>query len=272
MILMRRSENDNKGKTIRAVIFDWAGTTVDYGCIAPLDAFVKAFDGENIDITFDEARAPMGKQKIDHLRELFAMERISMQWRLFHGKDWTEDDVKRVYARFEPILFSTLDNFSAPVCGLDATLSYLKDRKIPIGSTTGYTRKMMDVVAPAAASMGYAPHCIVTSDEVAAGRPAPWMCFRALEKLGVYPARDCVKIGDTVADIAEGVNAGMTSVGVVFGGSVLGLTEEEADLLKGHLWVEAVDRAVNTFMNAGADYVIESIASVPELIEHLEGR
>ena len=28
---------------IEAVIFDWAGTTVDYGCFAPVQAFIEAF-------------------------------------------------------------------------------------------------------------------------------------------------------------------------------------------------------------------------------------
>ena len=31
-------------RQLEAVIFDWAGTTVDYGCFAPVEAFIKAFE------------------------------------------------------------------------------------------------------------------------------------------------------------------------------------------------------------------------------------
>ena len=62
---------------IKAVIFDWAGTTVDYGCFAPLDAFMESFANKGIIITIDEARAPMGLPKIDHIREIFRMPRVS---------------------------------------------------------------------------------------------------------------------------------------------------------------------------------------------------
>lgn len=48
---------------IECVIFDWAGTVVDYGCMAPVGAFTKVFSNRGIDITIAEARAPMGLHK-----------------------------------------------------------------------------------------------------------------------------------------------------------------------------------------------------------------
>ena len=55
-------------QTIQGVIFDWAGTTVDFGCFAPVSAFVEAFRKAGIDVTLEETRAPMGKLKIEHIR------------------------------------------------------------------------------------------------------------------------------------------------------------------------------------------------------------
>ena len=63
-------------KKIKAVIFDWAGTTVDFGCMAPVQAFVEVFKEFGIEPTMEEVREPMGMLKIDHIRTMLKMERI----------------------------------------------------------------------------------------------------------------------------------------------------------------------------------------------------
>ena len=55
---------------IEAVIFDWAGTTVDYGCFAPVEVFLEVYKNRGVNITLEEAREPMGMLKIDHIRAL----------------------------------------------------------------------------------------------------------------------------------------------------------------------------------------------------------
>lgn len=59
------------GKQIDVLIFDWAGTVVDFGCFAPtqifVDAFKTAFDFE---ITLEQARRPMGLGKYEHIEAL----------------------------------------------------------------------------------------------------------------------------------------------------------------------------------------------------------
>ena len=59
------------------IIFDWAGTTVDYGCFAPVKAFIEAFEQFGITPTLEEVRKPMGMLKIDHVRTMLSMDRIS---------------------------------------------------------------------------------------------------------------------------------------------------------------------------------------------------
>lgn len=68
-------------KKIECVIMDWAGTAVDYGCFAPVAAFLKAFAEKGLTVTMEEARGPMGMTKIDHIRELFKLPSVTEQFK-----------------------------------------------------------------------------------------------------------------------------------------------------------------------------------------------
>ena len=105
---------------------------------------------------------------------------------------------------------------------------------LKIGTTTGYNAEMMRVLAAEAARRGFEPDCIVTSDMVPEGRPAPWMALKAAAELGVYPMCAIVKIGDTIPDIQEGLNAGMWTIAVAATGNELGLSQPEAESLRSH--------------------------------------
>ena len=214
-------------KKIECVIMDWAGTAIDYGCFAPVSAFIESFRAIGIEVTPEEARRPMGLTKIDHIRALFDMERIGEAFRQKYGRVYGEEDVKGRYAEFQRLLFATLREYTAPISDVIETIDVLRKMGIKIGSTTGYTREMMDVVVPAAAEKGYRTDNCVTSDGLPAGRPYPYMIFENLKKLEVASVGAAVKIGDTVSDIQEGLAAGMLSLGIVEGSSVMGLSEAE---------------------------------------------
>lgn len=68
-----------RGK-IEAVIFDWAGTVVDYGSFAPVEAFRRAFAEAGVQPTTEEIRRPMGLSKRLHVQKMFEMPRIADQW------------------------------------------------------------------------------------------------------------------------------------------------------------------------------------------------
>ena len=112
---------------IEAVIFDWAGTTVDYGCFAPVKAFMEAFAHHGVPVTMEETRKPMGMLKRDHIRTMLNMERIAAEWKRVHGHEATEEDVDAVYAQFEPKLFSILDQYAAPKPFAVETAAKLRD-------------------------------------------------------------------------------------------------------------------------------------------------
>ncbi len=96
----------------------------------------------------------------------------------------TEDDVNELYAEFEPMLFETLEDYTTPIPHVVETIEKLRKNGLKIGSTTGYTREMMNIVEPNAAKKGYSPDFLVTPSEVSQGRPYPWMCYKNAEALG----------------------------------------------------------------------------------------
>ena len=252
--------------TICAVIFDWAGTTVDYGCFAPLTALVGAFREFGIEITQEEARKDMGLGKREHVESILSVERISKLWEMGHGRKISPNDAGDIYEKFESILAENLPKHTDPLPGVIRSCEFLRANRVKIGSTTGYTKEMMKIVSEGAERNGYAPACIVTPDYVGFGRPFPYMIFENMRRFGVLSPKSVIKVGDTVADIKEGVNAGVRSVGVIEGSSAAGLSREEYDGLVESEKKKIRDRVERTFRETGADYVIRDMSELPYLI------
>ena len=254
---------------IRLVIFDWAGTTVDYGSFAPVAAFMQAFSANGITLTPDETRGPMGLHKRDHIRALFGLDSVSRQWRTAHGRDWSEADVEAIYTAFMPIQIQKAAELADLIPGVRECCTELQARGILIGTSTGYPRSVAEPVITAAAEQGYRPNASVCADEVPQARPAPWMIFRNMEQLGVFPPSSVLKVGDTVPDIEAGRNAGVRTVGITQTGSEVGLTEEEFSALEASAAQQRIEKAEAVFRNAGADHILRSVADLPALIDTL---
>ena len=258
---------------IKAVIFDWAGTTVDFGCCGPLRVFVDVFERHGIELTLEEVRAPMGMAKRDHVRALLCLPHVVVQWAERNGRAPNEADVDALYGEFEPAVMRTLKHHCEVLDGVVDACVWLRERGIKIGSTTGYTAEMMRVVAAYAKEQGYAPDTIVTAEDVGGvGRPEPYMLQHNLRLLDIYPPRTVVKVGDTIADIQEGINAGVWSVGVVVGSSVMGMTRDEYDALSAPEQEGACVAVERAFLDAGADATIRTMAELSALIETLSTR
>jgi phosphonoacetaldehyde hydrolase len=257
---------------IRAVILDWAGTAVDYGSWAPVAVFLRLFEQCGVIITPEDARAGMGLMKKDHLRAILARPAVAAAWQSVCGAPPAEHDIERLFAQFIPLQMSVVRDYAVPIPGLLDALAALRERAIKIGSTTGYLRAMMDILAPAAAAHGYRPDSIVCPDDVPVGRPAPWMCFQNAMQLGVYPMAALVKVGDTPVDIEEGLNAGMWTVGVTLTGNLLGLTRTDVDALTPSERAEAHARIGEQLRAAGAHLIIEGVWDLLRAIDEIEER
>jgi phosphonoacetaldehyde hydrolase len=257
---------------IKAVIFDWGGTTVDHGCFAPVLAFVEAFAGQGIDLSIEQARGPMGLHKRDHIRALLGLPEIAEQWRIRHNRPWTETDVEEIYTAFTPIQVAKAREHTDLAPGLLECVAALRERGVRIGSTTGYARIVAEGVIDAAGDAGFAPDASVCADEVPAGRPAPWMVYRGMEQLGVYPPARVVNVGDTVPDILAGLNAGVWSVGVLRSSSDLGLSADEFDAMPKRARNKLLKQVYFKLTRAGAHFVIDSLADLPALLKEVGRR
>ncbi len=254
----------------KAVVFDWAGTTIDFGSFAPMGVFVKAFGEFGIDVTIADARKPMGAPKWNHIRAMMDDPEIAAKWAARHGAAPTDADVDRVYEVFVPMNEAVVADYATLVPGALATFEWLRRNGMKIGSTTGYTRSIMERVLPVAAAQGYVPDNLVCADDLPEGRPGPLMMYKCFVDLVVYPPQAVIKVDDTEPGIAEGVAAGCVTVGVALSGNECGLTPGELGALS-EAEIEAIrTRVTAKLVAAGADHVIDTIEDLPALIGRLD--
>ncbi len=247
-------------KRIEAIIFDWAGTTVDYGCMAPLQAMQEAFLRHELNISLAEIRKPMGLAKLEHIKEVLAGKKVTA----------TTQDIQTIYTNFEANIMLNLHRYTDLIPGILEVQTYLREHDIKIGSTTGYTQAMIDIVASAARKAGYQPDCIVTPDQVTRGRPYPYMLQQNLEALDIQDIHSVIKVGDTLVDIQEGINAGCWSVGVIRGSSMLGLQASEVAELSESELKQRTRKIKEEMSAAGAHYVLDSINELPAIIHTIQ--
>ncbi len=257
---------------IQAVLFDWAGTTVDYGSRAPVKVFLEIFHTLGIDITESEARGPMGQAKREHIASVLAVPRVAALWREKFGVSPESADVDRLYANFLPLQLSVLSKGSDVIPGIPELIAELRRRGLKIGSSTGYTRALMEAVIPAAREQDYAPDVVVCSDEVYAGRPMPWQNFRACEALGVYPPTAVLVVDDTPIGIQAARNAGMWAVGVTMTGNGLGLSQSDAESLTDADLNRRLNQLDEEYRSAGAHFVLRSAVDLVPVLDEINRR
>ena len=257
---------------VQAVILDWAGTAVDHGCRGPVAVFTRAFERFGLTPTSDEVRAPMGREKREHVAAMLAMPRLAALWKEKNGHAPDDADVSAVFGAVSELMPATLADYAEPVPGCVEAMARLRDMGVKVGSCTGYSRAMMENLLPRAAAAGYVPDCVVAADEVPAGRPWPWMCQQNCMRMGVFPPEAVIKVGDTVADIEEGLNAGHWVAAVTRTSNALGLTAEEAASLAPEELARKEAALGRSFREAGAHFVISSVADLPDLVEKVAER
>ncbi|MEK7287772.1 MAG: phosphonoacetaldehyde hydrolase [Elusimicrobiota bacterium] len=257
---------------VKAVILDWAGTTMDYGCMAPAVVFVEVFKRKNVPITMEQAREPMGAHKKVHIRAISRITPVAKKWEQTHGRACTEDDVEAMFQDFVPLQLACLADYAELIPGTIEAVKKFRQMGLKIGSTTGYTNQMMKILLEEAKKRGYEPDSTVCASDVPAARPYPWMCLQNALNLQVFPMEAIVKIGDTLPDIEEGLNAGMWTVGLAKTGNEMGLTEAEINALEPADRQTRLERAYKRMCQTGAHYVVDDIFSAVGLIEEINAR
>jgi phosphonoacetaldehyde hydrolase len=257
---------------IRAALLDWAGTTLDHGCMAPAVVFVEVYKRQGVPITMEEARAPMGAHKRVHIQRIGQLDAVRRRWREAHGRPPSEADIDRMFADFVPLQLACLSEYSALIPGTLEAVEAMRARGIKIGSTTGYLRDMMEINLRDAKRQGYEPDSTVCASDVPAGRPYPYMCLQNVINLQVSPVAACVKVDDTVLGVEEGLNAGMWTVGLALSGNEIGLPLSELEALDPAERDRRRQRAYARLHQAGAHFVVDSIAEIVPCLDDIEAR
>jgi len=206
---------------IEMVVFDMAGTTIqDKNEVEA--CFLEAVRQTGLQATHDEINAMMGWSKVTVFETLWN--------RQLAGASPAEisERVQSSYDLFRQVLENHYRK--APILPTEGTLElfgFLKSKQVKIALGTGFYREVTDIILGRLGwdegfDANYAGsgliNASVSSDQVFAARPAPFMVFRAMELCGVNDVRRIIKIGDTPSDLAGGKNAGcFASFGVTNG-------------------------------------------------------
>lgn len=257
---------------LKALILDWAGTTVDFGSMAPMRTLERVFAAKSVKVADAEIRAYMGLPKRDQIGRILEFPRVSAAWKAAHGAAPTERDADDIYENFIPAQMECLLDYSHVLPGIPEAVETFRQRGLKIGTTTGYTREMMEMIIPSAAREGYSPDTTVTSDEVGGGRPHPYMVYENAIRLQVYPMSAVVKVGDTIADILEGRNAGCWTVGVVKTGNQMGISAEQLAALAPEEKEARFNVARKELTEAGAHYLVDSVAELAPVLDEINAR
>ncbi len=259
---------------VKTLVLDWSGTTADAYVIAPAIVFAEVFRNQGVEVSMNEARGPMGLRKDLHIEQLTLDPIIRERWKTVHGKYPDQNDVDRMFADFVPAQVACLPKYTDLLPETAEVTQRLQKKGIKIGVSTGFTRVMVDVLLEAAIKQGFTPDATVAGDEVINGaRPKPFMVYRNLDLLDAWPIESVVKVDDTVGGVGEGLNAGCWAVGVSRYSNymLINSREEEAALSE-----EEIQRRVETtrqkLQEAGAHYVIESIADIEPVIADINTR
>ncbi|TXI66991.1 MAG: phosphonoacetaldehyde hydrolase [Limnohabitans sp.] len=258
---------------IKGVVFDWAGTIVDFGSLAPMGAFVELFARHEVTISIEQARIPMGLPKLEHIRQLGAMPAVAMQWHQRHGRVFADSDAHSLLQEFEPMSAESALARCDFIPGLLETQAWLRKNGIRIATTTGYTRRIMTPIIDQAKLRGFSAERVVCCDDVSHSRPDPMgmeLCMQTLDLQG--QAERVVKVDDTEPGLAEGRHAGCWTVGVAASGNALGWSMEQWLQASKNEQNEALHHATAVLKRAGADEVIPTVAELPQALLQIDLR
>ena len=252
---------------VKLVVFDWAGTVVDYGCQAPILAFVKGFQDMGVPVSMEAARGPMGMEKWAHIKAVTELDEVKQAWMRVHGRAVTDADIDTMFESFSRLLLDSIAAKSTLLPDVVTSVEALRGQAVKIAGSTGYFTEAADIIVEGAAREGYSPDYTTCASNVPAGRPAPWMIFQAMQELDVYPAEAVVNVGDTPVDMETALNAGVWAVGVAATGNQMGLNEAEIEALTPEEYTTRLSKARDSLFRAGAHFVMDTMEELPGVID-----
>ena len=214
---------------VSLVVFDLAGTTIENSSHVA-EAFAETLARTGVEVAMRDIAAVRGASKREAIARLIPA-----------GPDHARRSAAG-YATFTELLRRAYAEHGVrPIAGAERTMRALRARGIRVALNTGFDRQVAQPLLDALQWDAATIDATVFGDDVRAGRPAPFLIFRAMELTGVFPVHEVVNVGDTTLDLQAGYNAGVKwNVGVLSGahtGQVLSqsphthLVESVVDLL-----------------------------------------
>lgn len=189
-------------------VFDIAGTTLDEGHHV-YRVLRQCVEDRGAEVTDEQFRNWMGTEKRSAITNLLAIGGVAADETVIdEAYAWFGGELARAYRDHPP----------APFAGVPELIADLRGRGVKVGLTTGFSTDVTgSLLAGIGWSVGTTLDAVVCADQVAAGRPAPYMIHRVMEQTGVLSVDRVLAAGDTIADLQAAHNAGVIGVGVLTG-------------------------------------------------------
>lgn len=194
---------------IDLIVFDMAGTTVqDYHEVE--FCFAEAALTTGLKVSAERILALQGYSKIEVFKMLWKEASPNLSETNLSKK------VNKSYLSFCQILENHyLNNDIYPTEGCLHLFDYLRKNEINIALTTGFYRKVTDIILgkldwleglneQRVGTVGSIIDVSIASDEVQFGRPRPDMILRAKSLLNLTDSHKVIAIGDTPSDLMAG--------------------------------------------------------------------
>jgi phosphonatase-like hydrolase len=186
--------------TLELVVFDMAGTTIADGD-AVNRCLRQALGASGVVVSPDAVNAVMGIPKPEAIRRLLQQS---------SGSPVGADRVAFIHADFATRMRATYESDPSigEVPGMGRLFAALRREGVKVALDTGFSRDIADILL---GRLGWGTQGVldatITSDEVARGRPAPEMIERLMHHVGVHELQRVAKVGDTPADLEQGMRA-----------------------------------------------------------------
>ena len=206
---------------IKLVIFDIAGTVIEDAGQVP-EAFTTALRNHGIEVTSDSIREMRGASKREVIRRFVERQNDGNKANVF-------DRTEEIYASFRETLARLYqENGVREIAGATEMFAWLQERGVRVALNTGFDRTITELLLNSMHWNGDLIDSVVCGDDVAQGRPAPYLIFRAMEMTGVTSIHQVTNVGDTVLDLQAGYNAGVRfNIGVLTGAHAKDQLERE---------------------------------------------
>ena len=261
-----------KNSKVEAIVFDLAGTLIDFGSLAPSQVLIELFDRFGIKITRKQAIGPMGIEKRAHIKALLTTRIINLQWKKKFKSKPTDKDIDKLFKLFNPELKKIIKKHSKFISGSKNTIDFIKNKKIKIGINTGYSEEILNVILSELKKQRFIPDVSYSSSYTKIGRPSAEIIYRIFSDLNITKGSNCIKVDDTIPGLQEGLNAGMWVIGVIFSGNEFGKNENEFNKLTNKEKLKFRKKISYKFKKMGAHYVIDTIKDLPKIIDQIENK